>query len=306
KLTLQIRYPYWAVKGFRISINGKDKRVNQQPGSFVAITKAWKQGDKVEVNFPFSLRLESMPDDSNRVAVMYGPLVLAGELGPEVDPNVQDPLYVPVLMTSNRNPAEWTDPVKGMTNVFLTKDVGKPRDIRLQPFYSIYDKHYSVYWDLFSEDDWKAREADYRAHLAYKKKLEEMTIDYVQPGEMQPERDHHFKGDDTSPGFFKERAFRESRSGWFSFDLKVLPDKPVAVVVDYWGGFPGAKTFDILVNGEVIATENISGIKDGQFIDIQYIIPEKLTRGKNKINVMFRAHPQNMAGPVFGVRTIKM
>ena len=60
------------------------------------------------------------------------------------------------------------------------------------------------------------------------------------------------------------------------------------------------------MNGEVIATENISGIKDGQFIDIQYIIPEKLTRGKNRITVMFKAHPQNMAGPVFGVRTIRM
>ncbi len=306
KLTLQIRYPYWAENGIDIDINGKNLGVNQQPGSFVAITKAWKQGDKMEVRFPFSLRLESMPDDSNRVAVMYGPLVMAGELGPEADPNVQDQLYVPVLMTSKRNPIEWTQPVEGMTNIFVTKGVGKPRDIQLQPFYTVYDKHYSIYWDLFSEDDWKDREADYQAHLARKKKLEEMSIDFVQPGGMQPERDHHFKGDRTSPGFFKERAFRESRSGWFSFDLKVLPDKPVAVVVDYWGGFPGAKTFDILVNDQVIATENISGIKDGQFIDIQYDIPEKLTRGRNKITIKFKAYPHNMAGPVFGVRTVRM
>ena len=135
-------------------------------------------------------------------------------------------------MTGNRHPAEWTSPVEELTNAFRTADVGKPRDVQLQPFYGIYDKHYSIYWDLFSEADWKAREADYQAHLARKKKLEEMTIDFVQPGEMQPERDHHFKGDRTSPGFFKERAFRESRSGWFSFDLKILPDQPVAVVVE--------------------------------------------------------------------------
>jgi DUF1680 family protein len=306
RLTLKIRYPYWAEKGIEIQINGKNYRVSDQPGSFVGVTRTWKQGDTVEVSFPFSLRLESMPDDSNRVAVMYGPLVMAGILGPESDPNVNDPLYVPVLMTGNRNPAEWTEPVAGRTNIFVTKGVGKPRDVQLQPFYTIYDKHYSIYWDLFTEDDWKAREADYQAHLARKKKLEEMTIDFFQPGEMQPERDHHFKGERTSPGFFKERTFRESRGGWFSFDLKVLPDKPVAVVVDYWGGFPGAKTFDILVNDKVIATENISGIKDGQFIDRQYNVPEGLTKGKNKISVMFRAHPHNMAGPVFGVRTVRL
>ncbi len=306
KLTLQIRYPYWAEKGIDIKINGKNHKVNQQPGSFIAIARKWKNGDKVEVKFPFDLRLEAMPDDSNRVAIMYGPLVLGGELGPEVDPNVNNPLYVPVLMTSDRNPADWTTPVEGMPDVFKTNGIGKPRDIQLEPFYKIYDNHYSIYWDMFSEEDWKAREADYQAQMARKKKIEEMTVDFVQPGEMQPERDHNFKGESTSPGFFKERASRESRSGWFSFDMKVLPGKPMAIVVDYWGGFPGAKTFDILVNDQVIKTENISSIKDGQFIDIQYAIPEKLTQGKKKVTVKFKAYPHNMAGPVYGVRTIKL
>jgi len=76
-------------------------------------------------------------------------------------------------------------------------------------------------------------------------------------------------------------------------------------VVDYWGGFPGAKTFDILVNNKIIATENISNKKDGQFISEQYDIPAELLKGKSKITVMFKAHPGNMAGPVFGVRTIR-
>jgi hypothetical protein len=69
-------------------------------------------------------------------------------------------------------------------------------------------------------------------------------------------------------------------------------------------GFPGAKTFDILVDEKIIATENISNKKDGQFINIQYDIPIEFSRGKNKINIKFRAHPQNMAGPVFGVSII--
>ena len=76
-------------------------------------------------------------------------------------------------------------------------------------------------------------------------------------------------------------------------------------MVDYWGGFPGAKSFDILVNNKIIATENISNKKEGQFITEQYDIPQEILKGKSKITVMFQAKPGNMAGPVFGVRTIK-
>ena len=86
--------------------------------------------------------------------------------------------------------------------------------------------------------------------------------------------------------------------------MKIIPNIPVALVVEYWGGFPGAKTFDILVNDKLIATENISGKKEGQFINVQYDIPEEISRGKSKITVKFKAHPNNTAGPVFGVRTI--
>jgi uncharacterized protein len=127
----------------------------------------------------------------------------------------------------------------------------------------------------------------------------------VQPGEMQPERNHDFKGEKTSPGSYKERANRESRGGWFSYTLKIKPDVVVALVVDYWGGFPGAKTFDILVDNNLVATENISGKKEGGFLSIQYDIPQEIYRGKQRVTVKFQAHQGNMAGPVFGVRTIK-
>ncbi|HLO58420.1 MAG TPA: beta-L-arabinofuranosidase domain-containing protein [Bacteroidales bacterium] len=304
KFTLQVRYPYWAKEGFTILVNGKEIKIKSEPGSFVTIKRTWNKGDKVEVKMPFSLRLENMPDDSDRVAVLYGPVVMAGILGPEEDPNVPDPLYVPVLITGERNPARWLEPVSGKTNTFLTKNVGKPRDVELVPFYSIYENHYTVYWDLFTYDDWNKREASYKEHMAHVKELQEKTVDFVQPGEMQPERDHNFKSENSTNGFFKERANRESRGGWFSFDMKVKPDKPVALVVDYWGGFPGAKTFDILVNGKVIATEDMKGKAEGQFTDTRYEIPAELTHGKNKVTVTFRAHERNTAGPVFGVRII--
>jgi uncharacterized protein len=305
KFCFQVRYPEWARNGIEIFVNGKQKRVTQKAGSFIAIDRKWKTGDKIEVKIPFSLRLETMPDDSNRVAIMYGPLVLAGDLGPVTDSASRDAMYVPVLMTENRDPSVWMKPVEGKPNTFRTVNTGRPLDVVLKPFYATYGRRYSIYWDLFNEEGWKTKQQEYSAELERIRKMKEAEIDFVQPGEMQPERNHSFKGEKTSPGSYKERASRESRSGWFSYDLKIIPDVPVAIAVDYWGGFPGAKTFDILVNNKLLATENISGKKDGSFLTIIYDIPVEITGGKQKITVKFQAHEGNMAGPVFGVRTIK-
>jgi DUF1680 family protein len=305
RFSLQIRYPYWAKDGITIAVNGKNLDIKQHPGSFVAVNRTWKKGDKVEVKMPFTLRLESMPDDSNRVAILYGPAVLAGDLGPNQDSAVHDPLYVPVLMTEDRDPAHWMELVPGKVNEFVTKGVGKPRDVMLKPFYDTHERHYTIFWDMFTQEDWNKREQDYIEYQLRMKILQKMTVDFVQAGEMQPERDHNFKGEKTFPGYFKERGNRESRGGWFSFDMKTLPDKPMSLVVDYWGGFPGSRTFDILVSNKVIATENISSKKEGQFISPEYTIPAELTKGQHKITVKFQAHPKNAAGPVFGVRVIK-
>jgi len=303
--TLQIRYPYWAEKGIEVMVNGKSQEVKGEPGSFVAVRREWKDRDRVEIHIPFSLRLEAMPDDKNRVAVMYGPLVLAGDLGPVDDPEAKDTMYVPVFMTQDRNPSHWTEPVHGKPNTFRTKDVGRPRDVVLKPFYKTHERRYSIYWDLFTEQSWKERQKAYQQELEYQKMLEQMTIDFVQPGEPKLEQEHHFKGEKSRASSFHRRMYREAREGWFSYELKVFKGQPMALAVDYWGGYPGSKTFDILVEGEEISTEDISNKKDGHFVNVVYDIPDKLTFGKEKITVTFKAHPGNTAGPVFGVRVIK-
>ncbi|GAH32100.1 unnamed protein product, partial [marine sediment metagenome] len=112
-------------------------------------------------------------------------------------------------------------------------------------------------------------------------------------------------GERTRAGEFKNKKNRQSRDGWFSFDMKVLKGQPMGLVVDYWGGFPGSRTFDILIDGELLATENISDRNNGQFMDVSYEIPEEMTYDKQKITVKFLAHEGHSAGPVFGIRIIK-
>lgn len=306
KLSLMVRYPGWAKNGIVITVNGLQQNIEQQPGSFIKINRIWNNGDIVTIKIPFSIRLEAMPDDSKRLAVLYGPLVLAGDLGPEDDPNVSDIMYVPVIITQERDPAYWTEPIKGKVNEFITKGVGKPRDIQLKPFYKTHERQYSVYWDIYTQKLWEKKQSDYKTEIAKKKKLIEVTIDFVQPGDTLSEKEHNFKGEITNVGQLKGKSGRESHNGWFSYNLNVKHNKPVALVVEYRGGYPGARIFDILIDNTVIATENISSIVDNRFVDIQYEIPEKLTRGKKKITVKFQAINNNTAGPVFGVRTVTL
>jgi hypothetical protein len=306
ELALHIRYPYWAENGITVTVNGEERNVDQQKGSFIVLNREWKNGDKVEVKFPFTLRLEPMPDDTNRVAVLYGPLVMAGDLGPVDDPNASNPDYVPVLLTEMRDPNAWLNPVEDEANRFeLADGVGSPRGFTMLPLYEMHDRRYSVYWDIFNEERWKEYQLEYKAKLKQQKELEEKTFDFFQPGEMQPERDHNFKGEQISIIDFKYRKGRVAdRGGWLSYELKVDPEKTMILVIYYWGGFTGSKTFDILVEGKLISTENISGKKDGEFINVQYEILAELTKNKNNITVKFLPHVGHRAGPFFGARTV--
>lgn len=103
---------------------------------------------------PMDLHVAAMPDDPALQAVLYGPLVLAGDLGsqgltkdmmvgpegPEVD---RLPLEIPGFRTAGADPKEWMRPA-GEPLTFRT--TGQPRDITFAPLNRIFDKRYSVYW----------------------------------------------------------------------------------------------------------------------------------------------------------------
>ena len=89
---------------------------------------------------------------------------------------------------------------------------------------------------------------------------------------------------------------------WFSYEVKVLPDRPVFARVRYWGGDSNNRKFDILVDDQKIATQELNAPKPGQFIDVTYEIPSDLTKGKQSVTVKFQAHPGAMAGGIFGCR----
>jgi DUF1680 family protein len=301
--SLRLRYPGWA-QSVQVKINGASQKVAAKPGSYIDLKRTWKNGDRVELTLPMSLRLETMPDNPQRVAILYGPTVLAGDLGAEEQSGTVN--LMPALVAEGNDPSSWIKPVAGAPVTFRTASVGRPGDVTLYPFYRMHHKRYAVYWDLLNEQQWVEREANYKKELERVRRLEAATIDFVQPNETQPERDHNLQGERTEAGENAGRKWRHARDGgWLSFDLKILPDQPVALVCSYWGSETGPRNFDILVDGKKIAAQSLQNDKPGEFFDVTYPIPQELTRGKNKITVRFQAQPGNFAGGFYGVRIIR-
>ncbi|CAM4409365.1 glycoside hydrolase family 127 protein [Paenibacillus alkaliterrae] len=305
--SLQIRYPCWAVQGILIEVNGEKIETEAVPGSFVSINRLWLDGDAVRIVIPMSLRLETMPDNPDRAAVFFGPVLLAGDLGAKDDSNALDFLYTPVLLAKGKRPEEWLEPVPDKKLTFAMKEAGYPRNVELRPFYKMYDRSYSVYWDLFTPEGWAIAEADYKKVMEKLKLLEQCTIDYTQPGEMQPERDHNFQGDSSSRvGMLNRRPFRTAgQDGWFSFDLKVKPESEMMLIVTYTSAqeMPNC-VFDVFLNGELLTNIQEGFAEEDKFYNVNFPLPSSALDGQEKVNVMFKAREGKRIRRVFGLRMV--
>jgi len=78
EFAIHFRIPSWAV-GASISVNGKlaAAGVPALPSSFARVRRTWKNGDRVELDLPMPLHLESIDErHPDTVALVSGPLVL--------------------------------------------------------------------------------------------------------------------------------------------------------------------------------------------------------------------------------------
>ncbi len=306
EFTLRLRRPHWAGDGFKVTVNGRPERIEGRPSSYVEIRRTWQSGDRVEVAFPMSLRTEAMPDNPRRIAVFYGPTLLAADLGPVNDPESAKPMYVPVLITDDKAVTEWVRPAAGAPQTFRTVGAGRPRDVQLVPFHRLHDRRYTVYLDAFDREGWARREAEMRAEQERQQRLAARTLDTLRIGEMQPERDHNLQSGNSATGEHLGRKWRDARDGgWFSFEMKSAGDQPAELLCTYWGEETGNRTFDILVEGVKVATQRLQLDKPGQFFDVTYPIPVDLTRGREKVTVRFQPHAGNWAGGLFGCRMLR-
>ncbi len=311
KFILALRRPYWAGDGFSVKVNGQALKEIPAADSYVKIERTWREGDTVELHLPKVLRTEPVPDNPSRMALMWGPLVLAGDLGPEVrhddEENMPAPSAPAVVVAANTPVQQWLKPASGKPGWFKTSGVGLSQDIEFAPMYELPRRKYAVYWDVFTPEEWSKRSAEYKAEQEKQQKLQAATIAFAQPGEMQSERDFNEQGEESAPLLWRGRHGRAGK-GWFSFDMPVENSRRLALWVTYGGDRWRKSTVDILVDGKKIGDhleEHLSPDQEKQFIDVQYSIPAELLTGKSKVTVRFQATDGNVIGGIFGVRTVR-
>lgn len=313
RFAMNIRHPAWALDGVNVSVNGVARNIQSVPGSYFVIDRQWHDEDTVQVQLPMRLHTENLPGDTNEIALIYGPIVLAGELGTNDMPvplarNQGDYNFVPdpAAPVFVCDPATLLDHIKlvaGEPLTFTTRGMGRPQDVTLVPFYQLHRQRYSVYWNVLTEAGWQARAAEMAVVQAREAAIAKRTVDLVRPGEQQSEIDHKEQGVRTDPGQFSGRGYRDAKDGgWFSFQMKVDSGVVNQLVCTWWGSDSGARNFDIMVDGQKIASQQLSNNHPGEFWDATYPIPIELSRGKSSVTVEWRGQPGNFAGGLFGCR----
>ncbi|MBN1568087.1 MAG: glycoside hydrolase family 127 protein [Acidobacteria bacterium] len=165
RLALKIRYPSWARAGVHLYLNGKREPVTASPGAYITIDRKWNNGDKVLIGFPMSLHMETMPDDPSIVAFLYGPLVLAGDLGMEgleaekryglMAPQMEktSSIEIPVFRCDAKQVLTRLLREPGTRMTFRTAGSGIPGNLLLKPFYQVVESRYTIYWKLHPPEE---------------------------------------------------------------------------------------------------------------------------------------------------------
>jgi DUF1680 family protein len=201
RFALRVRHPAWA-KTVTATVNGEAPKRDSRPASFVSVEREWHDGDAVDVLLPMSLHAEAMPDDPSVVALLYGPIVLAADLGnaglddatrygmtaPEMV--LEDTPPAPVLVAANVGEAlarirPTADPL-----MFRSEGLGRPQDVELRPFFRLTDRRYAVYFPVMSQAALAACAGLAETKSQARAELDRRTVDRVQPGVTTDEEKH--------------------------------------------------------------------------------------------------------------------
>ena len=331
KFALQVRYPGWVSPAqFSLKVNGQPVSIITGPSSYVTIDRQWKKGDVIDINFPMHNSVKYLPNLTQYVALMHGPIMLAMKTGTEdlamliADDSRFGQLAVgkklpidqaPILINNDiESIANQLQPVAGKPLHFTltTKMVNKPNETNganeLMPFFELHDSRYMMYWLALSEDNYQGYLDNLAKQEQERQELEARTTDKVQPGEQQPESDHFMETDHSFTGNTNDVFFRDARNGnYFSYLMQTAGNTDLALRLQYWGvGEWKSHEFDILVDDQLVTSVNNTGkYRISKFVYETYDIPAELLKGKKQVRVKFVAKPGKQIGEIYGVRLIK-
>jgi len=320
QFTLNLRYPSWISKGkMKIYVNEKPAEVKELGNGYVSIDRLWATGDKVKVMLPMQITAEFMPDGSDWVAFMHGPVVLAAELDTLDQPNLTADgsrmghissgsllaMDEAPLVTGNK--ATLTNQIYPIANNSLTFNAAnliyqpKFKNLKLVPFYDLEEKRYVIYFPYATVEGLPERAKAIQLAEKEKQILEAATVDMVNTGEQQPESDHNFKGEKTDNGTFKDQHFRNG-TGWFSYLLKNkdLQARKIKLVLF---GAEKNKSFNVLINDQLVEQIVVNGQNGNTFFSKEILIPPSLLQ--KEMTVKFEANKGTAIANIYELRLMR-
>lgn len=233
---LKVRVPGWTDAAATLAVNGRSTKPRIENG-YISVGRTWQTGDSITVTLPMTVRAEQLPDSSANYSFIYGPVVLAANLGSEGQDGLMAddsrgghiaagprlPLQdMPVIVSDNDDIASCVTPVEGSPLTFTLNCVypQKYEGMTLVPFASLNECRYMVYWPVISPAELESRLEATAAEQQRRDALDARTADMVICGEQQPESDHFVKMHRTDTGFDSDRHWRRAwRDGWFEYTL---------------------------------------------------------------------------------------
>jgi uncharacterized protein len=328
KFRLLVRHPSWVRANEMKIVVGTDTVSSQSPvSSYVEVNRTWNDGDVVQVLLPMHNSVEPMPNLASYVAILHGPIVLGAKTGTEnltglvaddgrwshiAGGPMLDLTQAPMLAAKLDSIPGRLVPVPGAPLTFKAPFLfaaKKDTSLLFEPFYKIHDSRYMMYWMLMTDQKTlDSLSAAQQAALL----LEGRTVDRLVPGQQQPEVDHQMVQTNSTAGLSQGESNRSAGScsggtgGSISYTMDTKGEADLSLMVRYWGNETTCtRTFDILVDGQKLITENIlNKWKKNDFVNQEYAIPNSVVAGKKTVVVTFQATTGTIGG-LYGVRILR-
>ena len=264
KMAIKVRRPWWC-KNISVKVNNEAVEA-QLETEYLVINRTWKDGDKLHVDLPMHWTAMQTTDVKPQYSFLYGPIVLAAETGK----NNQDGMYaddsrgghiangpkipldqMPGIIGDASTILSHLKPVAGRPQTFELSGLTLPQfeNMKLVPFYKLYECRYQIYFPLYSSAEWNEKQQKLAEAEKERMALEAQTTDKVYCGEQQSESDHFYASTNSWNGSDDGVSWRRTR-GSFSYQMKAAYAKTIRIK-----GFTGDRqSIRVSINGTEISS----------------------------------------------------
>lgn len=340
---LALRLPAWVAKGaWSVQRNGQAVHPHAGADGYLRLPGPWRAGDRVTLQLRMHSWLEGLPDGSAQRTLLHGPIVLAARSeaalagfaaqgGPAQSHAAEapapqhfgddsrmghiahGPLSRPEAALVLRDPAALlrdVAPVPGQALHFRTQALapaGAPREARaavtLEPFFRLHEARYQMLWPVLNSAELERRAAAQQRQAEEQAALAARTVDWLAPGEQQPEADHAYAAEGGETGVHLGRRWRHA-SAWFGYTLRDPQRQARTLQLTLHTGDAG-RQWRLELNGRPLARPPLRPDAPEAFYLLDVPLPSDAADAQGRLQLRVIAEPGSVAGGLYGLRLLK-